>query len=792
MIFGINHRNKDKMKKTIYFAGIAAIMLVSCTKEQDNEAGPRPDAAPKGETVTIYAGLGSQDEASQDTPVQNAAATKTTQSGGTFSWSAGEQISVGTSDGGYTTFDLADAETGTFSHTFVGDVPELQLAVSPVQSGSYTGLTNFTVSLPTVYNDYVSGTTNALLIGTPDSETDNKFLFHHAAALIKVTYNNVPYGTTGLVLTANENIASTSGITLGSTDDVIESDNAALNSSSVRINLASAVSEANQSLVFYVPVPVGEYTGLNIYLVNSSGKIDRSEKTATKAFTLARKTIFATPGIPVDITIDPVTVGKTDNSSAWGDDNGQVYTIPAGKRLNLIFENHSSGTNVWNNWVFYNNYGSTGHFVRADSYDRIDNGNERIGTFTTGGSYSTNMLNGATVTATIDYYASGSYVLNVSAVNGNTTGTLKYTCTMTANLASITTHLRSDGSHYIMKDAWLEDAPEEPVSDSDLNSLTFSNVPTSIYVNQYVRDCGLTITAHFADGTTKDVTSEATYSPEFYTQVQAYLTQVSVTYNKTKLGNSTGIRYCYPQFTSGVVAAPPVSIAVTTVPRVTTYYYTDDGPSSIAFRPGGMVVTSTDSAGGTATVSSSNLSYSTITKTEGAQDVTITYTSGSIVLTTTQSITLVKGTGVGLADYSTPFNTYFSSEKNVPSSSSVTFTFDVYSASPLSENYHCPVVVLDTDTDQYARADNYSWPETTSSKDNNWNNDWTAFKANMNNSRYVVTVTNNGNNTANIRMDVTWANGTTRYQTYTNIPVNSSNLKAKITCEKCYLVMMPE
>ena len=437
------------------------MMLASCAKERAEQDSVRNESHQEiqGTVVTIQAALGSQEAQAAQGSAQQSAATKTTQTGGSYSWSDGETISVGTSEGAYTTFTLSNAATGTFTHTFEGDVPDLQMAVSPVQSGSYTGTTNFTVSLPTVYDGYVSGTTNALLIGTPDPETENKFLFHHAAALIKVTYNNVPYGTTGLVLTANENIASTSGITLGSTDDVIESDNAALNSSSVWINLASAVSEPNQSLVFYVPVPVGDYTGLNIYLVNSSGKIDRSEKTSTKTFTLERKTIFATPGIPVDLTIDPVTVGKTDNTSTFGNDNGQVYTIPAGKRLNLIFENYSSGAQVWNNWVFYNVYGSTGHFVRADSYDRIDNGTERVGSFTTGGSYSTSMLNGATVTATIDYYASGSYVLNVSAVKGNTTGTLKYTYTMTANLASITTPLRSDGSHYVMKDAWLEDAP---------------------------------------------------------------------------------------------------------------------------------------------------------------------------------------------------------------------------------------------------------------------------------------------------------------------------------------------
>ena len=439
------------------------MMLASCAKERAEQDSVRNESHQEiqGTVVTIQAALGSQETAEQNPQKQNAA-TKTTQTDGNFSWTDGEQISVGTSDGEYVSFNLVSAANGTFTHTFPGDVPELQMAISPVQSGSYAGTDDFQVSLPTVYNGYVSGTTNALLIGTPDPETENKFRFHHAAALIKVTYNNVPYGTTGLVLEANQNIASTDGISLSSTDDIIKSDNEALNSSTVQINLKSDVSEANQTLVFYVPVPVGSYKGLNIYLIDGSGnKIDRSEKKSTKSFTLARKEIFATPGITVDITIDPVTVGTDNTTEGLGANKSQKFKINQGKRLNLIFENFSAATSQpYYNWVVYNDQNDL--YVRADKYAKdntINWGQTSVGNFPASSSYNAADLNETTVIMTIDYYESGAYILNAVAKKNNTTYDLQFQYTYSTKPEEINIQLYTDHSHFVMKDAWLEDAP---------------------------------------------------------------------------------------------------------------------------------------------------------------------------------------------------------------------------------------------------------------------------------------------------------------------------------------------
>lgn len=265
------------MKKTLYFvAGLIA--LAGCAKEIDNAAIDTP----QGVTVTIQTAVDQ---------------TKSTESAAVFSWASDETISVGTSSG-YVTFDIADASEGTFSHTFSGDAPSLIAAVSPAQTGTFESAANYDVSLPDAYDDYVPGTTNALMIGTPDGNVANKFIFRHAAALLKVTYANVPVGTQYFEFGANENMAGGT-VKLTSTSDIeIKNTNSALTANSVLIGLASPVSTPNQSLTFYVPVATGDYTGVNVALYDDNmDEIAGSSKTLNKGLSLKRGDVLTFPTI---------------------------------------------------------------------------------------------------------------------------------------------------------------------------------------------------------------------------------------------------------------------------------------------------------------------------------------------------------------------------------------------------------------------------------------------------------------------------------------------------------------
>lgn len=287
--------------KKFFYSALALVAIAGCAKD----VIPAEEVVPQGETVTITAAM---------------AQTKTTESAGTFSWNSDETISVGTADEEYVAFDVDNAETGTFKHTFDAAAPELLLAVSPAQTNaSFGDASIYEVELPAIYNDYVQGQTNALMIGTPDPQTANKFLFSHAAALIKVTYANVPAGTAGFKLTADANITGT--VTLGGTsvsDIEIANTNADLDGKEVYINLAQPVAEAGGTLSFYVPVPTGNYSLLTIALMDSKGEeIASSVKTMNREgktpLTLARTDVFNFPTITLEDVTIPINTSTQEN-----------------------------------------------------------------------------------------------------------------------------------------------------------------------------------------------------------------------------------------------------------------------------------------------------------------------------------------------------------------------------------------------------------------------------------------------------------------------------------------------
>ena len=279
------------MKKSIFYSIAAIVALAACSKEADV-------IVPTGETVTIIA---------------SAPQTKSTESHASFSWAAGEQISVGTSDDEYVTFTVSDTENGLFTHTFPQGTPtpDLLVAVSPVQAEELEFVAgSYEVALPEVYQDYdpSAGVTNALMIGTPDPNVENRFLFRHAAALLKVTYANVPVGTSSFHFSADAPIAGT--VILEGTDvDLIEiaNDNAQLEDGSeeVWINLANTVTQPYTTMTFYVPVPTGDYSMLCIELLNAAGiafesSVKFMDRTGKSPLTLARGDVFNFPTITLE------------------------------------------------------------------------------------------------------------------------------------------------------------------------------------------------------------------------------------------------------------------------------------------------------------------------------------------------------------------------------------------------------------------------------------------------------------------------------------------------------------
>ena len=350
------------MKKSFIYSLAAVFALAACTKEADVKV-------PTGETVTITASVDQ---------------TRSTEEHASFSWASDEVISVGTSDSDieYVPFDVLVPEKGTFTHTFDGDAPELLLAVSPAQSSNvgFLDCSEYEVELPAVYNNYdpSKGVTNALMIGTPDPNVPNKFLFRHAAALVKVTYANVPKGTKSFVFEADANLTGTVTLEGVKTSDIeISNSNSELNGSEVWINLPQAVAVPNTTLSFYVPVPTGDYSMLNVYLVNAGGKIASTEKTMDRtgksALHLNRADVFTFPTITLaaEPIVENFTSSKASNNQY--NCNSSLSTADNRKDFDFTWSPEGSGT-VFNNGIKLGKSGGNGSVTSSDILGSIPAG----------------------------------------------------------------------------------------------------------------------------------------------------------------------------------------------------------------------------------------------------------------------------------------------------------------------------------------------------------------------------------------------------------------------------------
>lgn len=436
------------MKKTVFYAFAAALALVSCAKEQ----------APvvSNEVVTrIYAAMD---------PVKSTVGIDGTTVH--FSWTSGEVISVATAEG-FTDFTCTNTSTGEFTHA--GEVTPLNVAVSPAQTtDKFTSETNFKVGLPAVYT-YVEGKTNALMIGTKGE--GDKYIFGHAAALLSITYENLPEGTKGISVTADKNISGSNIELSGTSASAIEikNDNAGLSEKTVSISHDATVGNT-ASRTYYLPLPTGMYETITFHLIHENDAIETSTTKTVKNVTLERGNYAALPAATLAEGFAPYTVGAKDNTSGFFVEKSASYAIPAGKVLHLEFTNYGSGAGTWNNWniaVTKKPFGETGYaeyfVLRADNYGWTPKTNfndtpSLRDDLTWTGNWDTFItdMNGAQVTMTIEHTTEGGMLLNAVSVGKNTyTETYKFPVSVSEDIFAF---LFTDGSHFQINKVWYSNS----------------------------------------------------------------------------------------------------------------------------------------------------------------------------------------------------------------------------------------------------------------------------------------------------------------------------------------------
>ena len=519
-----------------------------------------------------------------------------------------------------------------------------------------------------------------------------------------------------------------------------------------------------------------------------------------------KDSLAALKGDRTDLTIATGIVGAEDYSSGWWSAFSDYFQVPQGKCLTVNFINHNGGSaNNWNNWnlcVASGERDSDGYseffVIRSDAYGwgNADYNGAMIKQDypdTDGDGDIWNdfraHLDGASVSLQVDYASAG--VVFVTTTHTAVDGTvLTQTYEQPVTGPTVTAFLIADASWMEVKEAYLEPSKIAEIPDEMAASITVTGTPATLEIGQTDFWGNGVATVTFADGsTTVADTADVTFVVPDLTTVGEKT--IIYSYSKTKQGN-------YGKAVAGTytleVVNPVVSLEITKQPALTTYYVYETAPATLAFSTAGMEVKATYADGTSGVMNNSSLVFGEVPVTPGEQSVEVKYVGVSSTVTATCKVNVVKGVAeVGLLDCTTPWWTAFTQDKVVAAGESVTFKMMVYSLG--GENYHSPCTILrqaDLVENAVVRMDHFGWGtgfdgNDTKVVESNWN--WDTFKPNINLSNVTITVTNNGDDTADIRYAVIYPNGEEHFQNYLGLKVNSADLQTALVTEGSYLVL---
>lgn len=498
-----------------------------------------------------------------------------------------------------------------------------------------------------------------------------------------------------------------------------------------------------------------------------------------------------------EIDITATLVGAEDNSSAWWTEFSQYFTVPPGKKLVLEFENYGTGVNNWNNWNVClctgerDAEGYSEYFVlRSDAYGWGNaDYNGAVIEFDYGGGEVNwdefrEEMQGAYVTLSVDHAKAGAAYVEAQSVS--TDGFViveKYNQPVSAT-NDINVFLIADGSHFIIKKAYLVPSEISEIPDFPLVDLQLSNTPVAVALGEEDFWGNTVATAIFEDGFFTEVPREDLFITEPDMTTTGTKTVV-VSYAKTKLGKPGDPIAAYYNFEVTDFA----SIAVTKLPVSTTYFLYDE---PVPFFTEGLEVTGTKSDGSSMILDNSALVFGMVQPVAGTQDIDIEFSG----VKTSCPVTVKIGTeAFGATDYTNGWwTTFMSADRQVAAGKSETIHTFVYSDN--LANWHSPCTILrGANLNEYAvvRMDNFGWGAGYDGNPNlvlesDWNFD--IFAANQNMSAVSITVTNNGDNTADVVYNVTYANGETHFQRYGGILVDSADLQVGLVSEESYVVVL--
>ena len=525
---------------------------------------------------------------------------------------------------------------------------------------------------------------------------------------------------------------------------------------------------------------------------------------------------------------DIYTFGSTDYSSAFWTEFSKYYVIPDGKIWTAEFELHidPNATNTYKNFalVITNDVDRDGEGYKEYGvirYDHQPSGNSEWGSYINR-SYVQSTLTfetdtdegleklGGKVTLTVDRTVEDFFA--VTMTNGVVTKTYEQpyeweNLNAEASNTNIRCFLVVEGSYIDFLSSKIGTTGGNVSADKNPKSMVLQNVPQYVDAGTSLEEAmaGVTAEVTFEDDATKIVSaSELSFTAIPDMDTPGVKTLVAA-YNKTFRGeNCDAPIMAYANFE---VVEKIVSIAVETQPTRTTYYYYTSKATegldgrTLAFDPTGMVVKATDSSGKTRVLDNSQLTFSSVPATEGSHKVTITAAEGvtaevDVRVSESISSSIRYTETVGATDKTTGFLGAYSDNFKVEVGETKSIKFTNYTN--LQANWNNFVVALkrnDNSLYYWLRADNYGRDAADveiafAHSGTQWvNQTWEEWLQSMNGAEVTVYVTNCGNGTADVQIEMIGNDGQLDTQYYLGAnTINPEDLYFALSVDGCYLV----
>lgn len=525
---------------------------------------------------------------------------------------------------------------------------------------------------------------------------------------------------------------------------------------------------------------------------------------------------------------DIYTFGSTDYSSAFWTEFSKYYVIPDGKIWTAEFELHidPNATNTYKNFalVITNDVDRDGEGYKEYGvirYDHQPSGNSEWGSYINR-SYVQSTLTfetdtdegieklGGKVTLTVDRTVEDFFA--VTMTNGVVTKTYEQpyeweNLNAEASNTNIRCFLVVEGSYIDFLSSKIGTTGGNVSADKNPKSMVLQNVPQYVDAGTSLEEAmaGVTAEVTFEDDATKIVSaSELSFTAIPDMDTPGAKTLVAA-YNKTFRGeNCDAPIMAYANFE---VVEKIVSIEVTTQPTYTTYYYYTSKATegldgrTLAFDPTGMVVKATDSSGKTRILDNSQLTFSSVPATEGSHKVTITAAEGvtaevDVRVSESISSSIRYTETVGATDNTTGFLGAYSDNFKVEVGETKSIKFTNYTN--LQANWNNFVVALkrnDNSLYYWLRADNYGRDAADveiafAHSGTQWvNQTWEEWLQSMNGAEVTVYVTNCGNGTADVQIEMIGNDGQLDTQYYLGAnTINPEDLYFALSVDGCHLV----